>query len=231
MTRFIRSIASLFMVAGLVWASGARGEIFTEQLLFRTTVPNAATSALPWTLPTGHAYFADSSVFRHRSAAANDEDTTQAYPISRFIRRWPAPTTVVAGMDSLAKGWLMLTCAADEDAYGFAGTSVLDSFYIGAQVSIDGSSWANVDGAPTRPYFAATVSPINGTPCLWAIEQAPGANFATVTLGCAPMTQSPTDRLVINLNLCTNPGWIRFIVSTGAGTGQFKLLATFDDGT
>ncbi|MGQ0721015.1 MAG: hypothetical protein ACT4PE_05505 [Candidatus Eiseniibacteriota bacterium] len=214
-----------------VFAATASADIKSEDLFFRTTNANAATSALPWTLPQGHSYFSDSSVFRQIATATN-EDTTMAYPISRFIKKWPnIPVTAAAAVDSMAQPWMILTVASSTSDYSWSGTNALDSIYISAQVSIDGSTWTNVDGTPTREFFAATASPIDGNPCLTAIEQNAGANFATVTLGCAPKLQSKADRLVINQNLCAQPGWVRFLVSTGAGTGQFRLIATYDDGS
>lgn len=201
--------------------------IVTEQLLFRTTRANITTSALPWTLPSNHSYFADSSTFQSAASALNN-DTTMAYPIAKFAKSWISEPAIFVA-DSVGVPWLLLTVTQDDQAYAWSGATTLDSIYVAAEVSLDGNAWTIVDGDPTKFYIPAATSPIDGAEALVGIEQNAGADFSSVLLSCEPGVTSMADRLIINRNLCVQPGFVRFIISKGAGTGQFKLLATWQE--
>lgn len=216
------------VAAGAFYSPPADARITSQRIFFRTTSA-ASVAAGDWIDPQGSAGFADSSVFRQIATATN-EDTSMAYPLEMFSTNYPAwqpniGATVVD--DSCGIAWLLLTVTTNQTEYSWSGTSALDSIYVGAQVSVDGTTWSNVAGTPTQDFFAATASPLDGLVCLTAIEQATGANFASVMLDCEAGVTSKATRLIINRNLCAQPGWVRFLVSTGAGTGQFAMIATY----
>jgi hypothetical protein len=221
-SRITMFTAAMLALAASTAFSDILRERNRERVMFRTTTIAAGVMATqPWTAPSGSPFFSDSGVFRKGTTAALTVDTTQAISTQRF--KWndiSLTGAVDTGSDTLDTPWIMLMAYPTNVGPTFSGTSALDSIYVSAQVSVDGSTWASAATAPTKQHFVANVSPTTII-SLPAIEGAAGAPVL-VNLECVGMNVLMTNGLRIDNQLCNYP-WVRFIVSVGASQGQFAV--------
>lgn len=247
-TRFASTLALL--TAALVSFSPPvhADKLEFDQLWFRTTVA-ASNVALPqWTVPLndGGAY-ADSSVWRRGATTRTVIDTTMAYPVDKWRMPPTYPNHLAGGYakqtkqsgsagsilgygDSVAVDtldrtpWIVIRARQDTTSYAFTGGTSLDSLYIGAQFSADGKNWNSVGGTPTIAHSTTFIAAGEDglSPPALAFAEAGVPEQVVGTLPCFPSIYTG-GALIINRTACMTGGYLRFIVSAGAGTGQWKL--------
>jgi len=233
-----RALALLFAVAlSLVPITAIAAEqpqqfpIDWETLVMRTTTAASATALRPWSAPQNVSGYADSSVFRRgaaTTAAGAIPETTMAYRINR----WPMSPdfmyrtmTVGVGDTVNTTPWLVLRVRQDSVGVAFTGTTGLDSAAVAAQYSIDGTNWFAVSGTPTRAFLAVTIaSGQDGIqpPAVTLPERSPGLDEVHIPLRCFPGLSVDGD-YILERSLCMCANYVRFLVLTLDGSGQFAF--------
>lgn len=240
-----RLFVALLAFAGIAFSGLASAQEISGTSLFQTRIvwqrldfrnTSAATTArvANWAAPKNTIGFADSNVYRKGTAGLTTYDTTMAYPVQSFAIPNGAFAQQVTGADTLIVPWLIIRMRQDTTsnvATLGAVPTALDSFRVGAQVSMDGVNWVNANGTPTRAFDSVYfTSSEDGTQLvdLAAAEPVLGADFAQVTLGCTPSTVVAGGSPIINKTLCLCGMYVRFIFGND-GVGQFAVDAgTFE---
>lgn len=207
----------------------------------------------------------DSITFAHAAggSALVKYDTTAAYPMTFFglpptwenraanseHQRSFATLNVASQIDSIGvpdtldtTPWIIARLRADTTSNNWAGGTVFDSLYVGAQYSLNGINWVAVGGTPTRKFVSGGTAATTGLsedataiPFLVAAKRGgnAAARFISIPFRCFPALANDTSTdWILERTMCMCGGYVRFIVGiSNDGAGQYTLEAGHWPGT
>jgi hypothetical protein len=245
---------------------------YTKLYFRNTTAANGIARELNWGryLPgqatiLSFGALTDSLTFAHAAggSALVKYDTTAAYNVTFFglpptfenraanaeHQKSFATLNATANIDSIGvpdtldtTPWVVMRIRADTTSNSWAGGTVFDSLYIGAQYSLNGINWVSVGGTPTRKFVSGGTAATTGLsedataiPFLVAAKRGSNAasRFITIPLRCFPALANDTSTdWIIERTMCMCGGYVRFIVGiSNDGAGQYTLEAGHWPGT